>query len=191
MSRLKPVTPAIADDAQMKVWQSIVDSRDDPGAVMASDESLVGPFNALVASPKIGKRIAKLGAAVRYRNSLEPRLLELAILTVGAHWRSDFEFWAHARHAKAAGITEEVVTAMAAGNMPTFDSGDEQFVYEYVTELLTTGRISDATHVQAVALLDETSVIDLAHTVGYYCLVSLSLNAFAVQTPDGSGSPFT
>ena len=144
----------------------------------------------MVMSPVIGQKMAELGGAIRFKSSLEPRLLELAITTVGAHWRSDFEFWAHARLAAKAGIASDVMDALAAGDTPEFENPDERLVHSYVTELLTTGKVKAEVHTAAVELLGEVSVVDLVHTVGYYCLISLSLNAFHVQVPEGVEPPF-
>ncbi len=190
MSLLTPITPDVADEQQAEVFNSIVGSRSDPGALTAPGGSLLGPFNAMVMSPVIGQKMSELGAAIRFKSSLEPRLLELTISTVGAHWKSDFEFWAHARLAIKAGITPEVIDALASGETPAFDNTDEQLVHSYVTELLTTGSVTADAHTAAVELLGEASVVDLVHTVGYYCLISLSLNAFHVKVPEGVEPPF-
>lgn len=190
MGLLSRITRAIADKHQAEVFSSVVGSRSDPGAITAPDGSLLGPFNAMVMSPVIGQKMAELGAAVRFKNSLEPRLLELAITTVGAHWRSNFEFWAHSRLAAKAGIAAEIIDSLAAGETPKFENADEELVHSYVIELLNTGSVTASAHNAAVELLGETSVVDLVHTIGYYCLISLSLNAFHVPVPEGVDPPF-
>ncbi|MBT5773416.1 MAG: carboxymuconolactone decarboxylase family protein, partial [Dehalococcoidia bacterium] len=48
-----------------------------------------------------------------------------------------------------------------------------------------TNRASDATYQQAVAALGEGGVVDLIGVVGYYGLVSFTLNVFEVPLPDG------
>ena len=47
-----------------------------------------GPFNAWVTAPGIGGRLADLGAALRFESSIERRLLEVTIITVGARWHA-------------------------------------------------------------------------------------------------------
>jgi 4-carboxymuconolactone decarboxylase len=190
MGLLSRITRTSANEQQEEVFSSVVGSRSDSGAITASDGSLLGPFNAMVMSPVIGQKISELGAAIRFKSSLEPRLLELAITTVGAHWKSNFEFWAHSRLAAKAGIAAEIIDALAGGETPAFANADEALVHSYVTELLTTGSVTTDAHNAAVELLGEPSVADLVHTVGYYCLISLSLNAFHVPVPEGVDAPF-
>ena len=67
---------------------------------------------------------------------------------------------------------------------------DEQAIYDFATELLTTRRVSDATFGRAKKELGETSVIDLVGIIGYYGLVSVTLNAFEIPLPEGEKPPF-
>ena len=77
------------DDAGLKVWDALVDSR---GQHLVNEAGgLVGPFNAWVHAPGTGRRLSGLGATLRFETSLERRLLELAIIVVAAHWRAEFE----------------------------------------------------------------------------------------------------
>jgi len=56
---------------------------------------LRGPFNAYLYSPVIGEAAQRLGEAVRFESSIPPKLRELAILTVAAKWKAQYEWWAH------------------------------------------------------------------------------------------------
>ena len=81
MSRLPLQTrDALAQDGQ-DVWDSITATR---GSIVSDDGTLMGPFNAWVTAPGISRRLADLGAALRFESSVDRRLLEIAIITVGA-----------------------------------------------------------------------------------------------------------
>ncbi len=56
--------------------------------------ALTGPFNAFVQAPDVGRHLTSLGQVLRFETSIERRLPELAIITVGAHWKAEFEWWA-------------------------------------------------------------------------------------------------
>jgi 4-carboxymuconolactone decarboxylase len=56
--------------------------------------------------------------------------------------------------------------------------------------MVTTKRVSNATFERAKKELGETGVIDLVGIVGYYSLVSVTLNAFELPLPDGEKVPF-
>ena len=66
----------------------------------------------------------------------------------------------------------------------------EQAIYDFASELITTRRVSDATFERATKEIGLTSVIDLVGIIGYYSLVSVTLNAFEIPLPEGEKPPF-
>lgn len=185
MTKITGITYDQADEPQRELWDSLVGSRGGALNLVGPDGALVGPFNAMVTSPGIGARMAELGAAIRFGNSVESRLLELAITTVGAYWKAEFEFWAHGRLALEAGIDQSVVDALAAGTAPRFDKPDEAVVHRFASSMVATGRVDDETFAATRDLLGEQGVVDLLAAVGYYCLISFTLNALDVPLPAG------
>lgn len=183
MTRLSMVDPTETSDEQQELWDGLTRTRG--GGVDLTDEQghLVGPFNAWLHVPKIGRRLSSLGAHLRFETSIERRLSEIAICTVGAHWRSEFEFFAHAPMALEAGVDESVIAAMRVGAEPEFGRDDERIVHAVATQLLVDRRVDDSTYAAAEALLGETGMVELASLVGYYCLVSMLLNLFEVPLP--------
>lgn len=150
---------------------------------------LRGPFEAWLRSPGLADHAQKLGEHVRFGTSLPRDLSELAIILTGKRWKAQFEFWAHARMAKEAGIAEDIVEAIRLGTPPTFRRPEEQLIYDFVTEYFATNRVSQPTYDRALAAFGETGVVDLVGTVGYYTLVSMTLNVFEVALPDGVAEP--
>jgi 4-carboxymuconolactone decarboxylase len=183
MARLRPRHREDLGTQGQALWDQIVATRG-PGVV---DEAGVigGPFNVWVQAPAVGTPVSALGAAVRYGSTLEPRLLELAIITVAAHWRAEYEWWAHARLARAAGVTDAVVEAIGCGDQPVFEREDERAVQHFAAELVKTGRVGPEPYDQAVARLGEAGAVELVALCGYYTLVSFALNAFDVALPPG------
>jgi 4-carboxymuconolactone decarboxylase len=171
---------ALDDDAQ-GVWDSITATR---GSIVAREGHLVGPFNAWVTAPGIGGRLAELGAALRFESSVERRLLEVAIITVGAHWKAEFEWWAHSRMALEHGVSPEAVAAIAEGSTPPMPD-DERVVHAVARQLVETGHVDQPTYTAARRLLGDRGIVELVTLCGYYTLVSFSLNAFAVPLPPG------
>ncbi len=185
MTRLSMVNPTDLTEEQQTLWDGLTETRG--GGVDLVDENghLVGPFNAWLHVPKIGRRLSSLGAYLRFRTSIERRLSEVAICTVGAHWHSEFEFFAHAPMALEHGVDASVIDALRAGEVPTFTRVDEQIVYEVARQLLNDRRVADATHAAATALLGEAGMVELVALIGYYCLISMLLNLFEVPLPAG------
>ena len=85
MTRPRTLDRAELDDAQAELWDGIVERRG--GGVDLPDEhgALVGPFNAFVHHPGIGRRLSSLGGLLRFCTSIDRRSSEPAICTVGAH----------------------------------------------------------------------------------------------------------
>ena len=151
-----------------------------------SDGGLVGPFNAFVHAPGVGQHLTSLGAAVRFGTSIERRLSEVAIITVGARWKAEFEWWAHAPMARNHGVSNAVVEAIGRGEDPPFEADDERVVYQAARQLAQTGQLSQDAYDAAQRLLGATGVVELVSLCGYYTLISFVLNAFAVPLPPGA-----
>jgi 4-carboxymuconolactone decarboxylase len=166
------------------VWDSIVGTRGNQ--LVNAGGGLVGPFNAFVLAPHVGGHLSSLGATVRFGTSIERRLAEVAIITVGARWKAEFEWWAHARMAREHGVPDAVVDAIGRGEDPPFAADDERSVYQVARQLTGTGQLSQDTYDAARELLGDTGMVELVSLCGYYTLISFLLNAFAVPLPPGA-----
>jgi 4-carboxymuconolactone decarboxylase len=185
-SRATPVTYDDASPEQQELFDEILSSRGDRSTLVGPDGALRGPFNHMVASPVLGRAMAGLGHAVRFEASVDRRLQELAICTVGAHWRSNFEFWAHSRMARQAGIDQSVIDALAEGRAPSFERDDEAAVHALAAQLVADGRVDQDRYDAVRDAVGEQALVDLITTIGYYSLVSLTLNAHRIPLPEGN-----
>jgi 4-carboxymuconolactone decarboxylase len=147
--------------------------------------SMAGPYNVLLRSPAMGDLAQKFGAYTRFHSTVPKRLNEFAIIITARYWTSQFEWLPHKRAALQAGLRPEVVDAVAAGQRPALMRMDEQAVYNFCTELLTTKQVSEETFEAAVELLGERGVVDLIGVMGYYQLVSMLLNTDRYPMPNG------
>ncbi len=187
MTKLTRLTQSDLTEMQQAVWGEITNGpRASSLNLVADDGALVGPFNASLHRPAVGMGLTRAGEAIRFSNTLPTHLLEIAICTVGAHWKAEFEWWAHSRMAREAGVSDEVLDAIRVGDDPDF--GDDEraaAVHRYARELLETGRPSPEVDATAAELLSEAQLVDLVSAVGYYCYISFSLNAFEISLPAG------
>jgi 4-carboxymuconolactone decarboxylase len=167
-----------------QLWDSIVDSVGDH--VVTADGGLAGPFNAFVTVPGAGRRLSSLGAKLRFGTSIERRLSEIAIITTGAGWQAEFEWWAHAPMAREHGVADAVVEAIGRGEDPPFEADDERAVYAVARQLRLSGRLDQPTYDAAHRFLGDAGMVELVALCGYYTLISYLLNAFAVPLPPGA-----
>ena len=149
----------------------------------------------MISTQALGRHLERLATAVRAETSLEARVYEVAILAVGAHWRAQFEWYAHEKLARAAGVAEAAFPLVKARAPPEALAGvlapDELAAYALARELMATQRVSDATYAAAKAALgSDRAMADLAMTMGCYSAVSTILNVFEVALPAGAEPPF-
>jgi 4-carboxymuconolactone decarboxylase len=150
---------------------------------------LRGPFNALLRSPDLCDLVQRVGAHVRYASSIPLRLNEMAIIIVGRKWTAQYEFFAHRKLAIQAGLKSTICDAIATGARPNNMQDDEAEVYDFCSELLASGQVSDVNYARIKSRFGERGVIDLIGAVGYYSLVSMVLNVDRVPLPVGETLP--
>jgi 4-carboxymuconolactone decarboxylase len=154
--------------------------------VMTADGGLAGPFNAFVTAPGAGRRLSSLGGVLRFGTSIERRLSEIAIITTGARWQAEFEWWAHAPMAREHGVSAAVVDAIGRGEDPPFEADDERAVYAVARQLSVSGRLDQETYDAAHRFLGDAGMVELVSLCGYYALISFLLNSFDVPLPPGA-----
>lgn len=156
------------------------------GWLVNEQGGLVGPFNAFVHAPDVGRQLTSLGKVLRFGTSIERRLTEIVIITVGARWKAEFEWWAHARMAREHGVADAVVDAIGSGEDPVFEADDERAVYALTRQLTQTGGLDQDAYEAARQLFGDAGVVELVSLCGYYTLISFLLNGFAVPLPPGA-----
>jgi 4-carboxymuconolactone decarboxylase len=145
-----------------------------------------GPFNVLLRSPEIGDLGQEFGGAARFKSSLPQRLYELAILVTARYWTAQYEWQAHHRSALQAGLSAAICDAIAQGRRPTGMKSDEEAVYNFVSELLNTKQVSDATFAAAKNAFGEKGVVDIIAVTGWYNIVSMMLNVDQYPVNEGT-----
>lgn len=193
VGRLRAIRAADLSPEQEQLWLSVTDGPRGAAPWLVNDGVLAGPFNAWLHIPEVGAGLARAGEHLRFSSSLSPDVREIIIMTVGAHWRSEFEFWAHSGIARDEGVTDAVIDAIAAGDRTavlSHSTPTAAAAYAVVCSLLDTGHVSESTMADLVAVVGESSAVEAVTLAGYYTCVSFTLNAFAVPLPDGVSPRF-
>jgi 4-carboxymuconolactone decarboxylase len=174
--RLAPVSPEAYDEAQKAALADFVATR---------KVGFSGPWHVFIRSPELLTHAQRMGEYLRYRCTLSGRISEFVILLVARDWTQDYEFGTHRKHGLKAGLSEAIVAAIAEGRRP--DGLDEELctIWDFVTELQRSRRVSDTTYGRALERFGEKGVVDLAGIVGYYSLLALSMNVARVPPPEG------
>lgn len=143
-----------------------------------------GPMIAWLASPELARRAQTLGEFCRYETILGPVLSELAILLTARHWTSHYEWIAHKRAALEAGLAQAVIADIAARRRPGLTTPAEWAVYNVSQSLLETRGVPEALYAEGVAALGERGMVELVGVLGYYAMVSMTLNTFGIGLPE-------
>jgi 4-carboxymuconolactone decarboxylase len=156
-----------------------------------SSVGIGGPYNLLLRSPVLGQRLFDLFYYLRWQTSVPTRLNEFAILVIARQWRSQVEWFAHAPIAAKAGLSPAIIAELKANKRPGGMAEDEAVVYDFITQLTTTQKVSDATFARARKMFNDQQIVDLTAVAGNYVMVAMTL-AMAEQTvPPDKEEPFT
>lgn len=151
---------------------------------------IVGPLRAALHNPELADRWQALGALLRFGSSLTPRMTELAILVTARACQAPVEWYLHGLEARAAGFDDAVLDALLAQAEPPGLDAAEAAVHRFAVELNAHRSVSAAAHAAARAALGDVGVVELTALVGYYTMVSMTLNAHEVPMPDGAVAAF-
>jgi 4-carboxymuconolactone decarboxylase len=191
-ARIPKLKPSSLDDEQRSLYDAIAGGRraQGPQLFRLVDEQgrLEGPFNAFLLQPRLGSSLQALGSSVRYDTGLDDRCREIAILVVAAHWRSDFEWYAHEAVAHSVGLGDAELAAVRDGRHAEL-AGREAAVARTAAALVTRSDLDGAEYREAVDHLGTEGLFELLTLVGYYATLALQLRVFRVPAPDGAAQP--
>ena len=192
MTRLRKLAVAELSEDQRSLYDDITGGprAKGPQAFSLTDSGgqLVGPFNAMLLSPELGRSLQALGAAVRYGTGLTDREREIAILIVASAWDSAFERYAHEAVGRAVGLTIDEMVSIRSRTVEAF-RGRERRVAETVHALAGSGDLDDAAYRVVVDELGEDVLFQLTTLVGYYATLALQLRVFGVAAPEAPTAP--
>ena len=155
-----------------------------------SSIGIAGPYNPLLRSPVLGQRLLDLFHYLRWETSVPTKLNEFAILIIGRQWRSQVEWYAHAPLAAKAGLPADIIAELKTGKRPSGMAEDEAVVYDFVTELTTTQKVSDETYGRAKKIFNDQQIVDLTGVAGNYVMVAMLLAMSEQTVPPGKEPPF-
>ena len=162
------------------------------------DEAIAGkrgsappPMMAWLNSPEMARHATRLGETVRFNTIFPPKLSEIAILVTARHWGSHYEWFAHKRLALKGGMDPKIVDAIRDRRTPTFDDPKGQVIYDVAKALHEGHGLPKALYDEAVNVLTLRGLVEVIGLCGYYTMVSMTLNTFEFDLPDGQVSELT
>lgn len=175
MSRLPEIDETKLSPQQRTIYDGIMRARG----------HMRGPFAVWLRNAELCENTLKLQEMFASRVTLERRLLELMILVSARLASAQYAWFIHEPHALKFGISPEIVQAIRERCTPQFTRDDERLVYDLTTELNTTRSLSEANYNRGLAMFGEQVLVELVSAIGFYSMVAMTLNAFAVAVPGG------
>ncbi len=142
-----------------------------------------GPLAVWLHRPELAARAQDLGRYCRYDTVLAPRLSELAILVTGQVFGSEYEWQIHRGFALEAGLAPEIIEAIRLGHRPEFGDPAEAAVHDVARAAHESRTVDDLLYARAEEVLGAAALVDLVGLLGYYTLISLTINIFRVPPP--------
>jgi 4-carboxymuconolactone decarboxylase len=149
-----------------------------------------GPFAIYLHAPTFGELAQKLGGHLRFKTGVSPRLSEFAIMCTAQHWKAQYEWAMHEPMAEKAGVKPQTIRDIQAGRKPKSAPRDEMAIYDFIKELYVKRRVSTGVYNRVKKLLGDAGVVELVGILGYYAMVSMTLNTFKAPLPQGMKAPF-
>jgi 4-carboxymuconolactone decarboxylase len=129
-----------------------------------------------------------LGAVLRFETQFPAKLSEIAILVTARHWTSHYEWYAHKRLALNAGMDPKIIEDIRDRRTPHFDDPKGRLIYDLSKSLHEGHGISRALYDEAVKVIGERGIVEIIGLCGYYTMVSMTLNTFEFNLPEGEVS---
>jgi 4-carboxymuconolactone decarboxylase len=146
---------------------------------------LSGPFSVWIHRPDIAEPANAMANCFRVAPKLDKRLIELIVLLVCRDASAQYAWSAHFNLAREAGLSGETIEAIRARRRPEFGRDDERIVYDLVTELLASKKVSPATFGRAEAALGRDGIIEAVTCAGFYTMIGFVLNTFEIPPQPG------
>ncbi len=125
----------------------------------------------------------ELQFAEQLNTSLDERVRQVIVLTVGAIWHADYELYAHAAVARQAGLSESAIRTVVSGGVPADLTEREHLAQRVTRQLCVDRRLSDELYREAEITFGTIGLIDITSLIGVYHGVCITLTMFAVPAP--------
>jgi 4-carboxymuconolactone decarboxylase len=175
MSRLPEIDAAKLTTEQRAIYDRMMRERG----------HMRGPFAVWLRNAELCDNTLRLQEMFAARVKLDRRLLELMILVSARLATAQYAWFIHEPHALKFGIAPEIVAAIRERRTPDFSREDERLVYALTMELNVNRTLSEASYQRGMAMLGEQTLVELIAAIGFYSMVGMTLNAFAVPVPAG------
>ncbi len=176
MARLPYLSREDLPEADREIFDRLVEERKSPVGNI---------FRMLAHTPNLLRRFLALGGELRNGTALDPKLRELALMTVGRLTGAEYEFTHHWNLARRVGVSREQLEHLDEFETSLLFNDQERLVMRYALEATMNVRVSDATFEALRRSLDTRRLMDLVQNVAFYNMVVRVLVPLGVEVEPG------
>jgi 4-carboxymuconolactone decarboxylase len=137
-------------------------------------------YRGLANHPALVAAWTEFSKMLRHDTRTPRALRELVILRGGQLMRSEYEWAQHLKMARAAGVRESQIAALASWrSSKEFD--DREKAALAIAEDVTNGKMSDQTHALAMQHFDHHDYVELCAVAAFYAMVGRMLDAMGIE----------
>ena len=141
-------------------------------------------YRGLANHPPLVAAWTEFSKVLRYDTRTPRALRELVILRGAQMMRSEYEWAQHLPMARKSGVREAQIAALAQWRSSTeFDAREKAALA--LGEAVTSGRVSDAVHDEAMRQFDYHDYVEIALVAAFYAMVGRMLDAMGVPPEPG------
>jgi 4-carboxymuconolactone decarboxylase len=140
-----------------------------------------GPHKIWLANPKLSKTIAPTGAYFQTQSTLTKAEIEIVTNLVNARWLAAYANYEHEKIGEQQGhLPADKVERIIAGLPTSFEDARQEVVYQLASALVTPRIVPLGLYKRAKGLIGDAGIVDVAVLIGWFTMVSATLNAFDV-----------
>jgi 4-carboxymuconolactone decarboxylase len=140
-----------------------------------------GPHKIWLANAKLSRTIVPVGVYYQKDSILSKAEIEIVTILTNARWLSAYGTYEHEGIAGLLGhLPPETVQRMIGGQTVSFADQRQQIVYDLACALVQPRIVSAGLYQRAKQALGDAGIVDVAVLIGWFTMVSITLNAFDV-----------
>ncbi|MBI3249879.1 MAG: carboxymuconolactone decarboxylase family protein [Deltaproteobacteria bacterium] len=136
---------------------------------------------ALSNSPTLARRVFPLADYFMRESALDPRVRELAVLTLMDRLNCKYGFVRHISIAEHTGISRAQIDNIASYATGSLFSDDDKLIIRYAEDLTLKAQVDDALFQQVKERIGQGNIVELTAAISFWNMMARNLNALQVD----------
>jgi 4-carboxymuconolactone decarboxylase len=148
----------------------------------ARGEDFGGPYIALLNHPELARRVEELGFFLKFEGVLPRPAYQFIVLSIAQATGAAFEWHDHVRHALAAGLCQNVVDSIGAGQTDRLPH-PYALLHAILARTMAWQTVPDDLQARAVTEWGKEGLVEIVVLSGFYQMFAAINQGFAINPP--------